>query len=73
VGPRLAITTAKMGKIGAQARVVFTKPVSYVFETLRGSDDVAVKTIGPDNNLHPERHGPRGQGPLTGAASVGWC
>ena len=51
-GPKLAITNAKMGKPGAQAKVVFTKPGSYVFGTLRGSDYVAVKTIGPDNNLH---------------------
>jgi plastocyanin len=51
-GPKLAITKAKMSKPGAQARIAFTKPGSYVFGTLRGSDYVPVKTIGPDNNLH---------------------
>lgn len=51
-GPIVAMQTPRMAKIGALAKITFTKPGSYVFGTKAGEDYYAgVKTKGEDNVL----------------------
>lgn len=53
-GPKLAITHATLGKVGASMKVTFTKPGVYHFKTKAGEDypsAAGIKTIGEDNVL----------------------
>lgn len=53
-GPRVAIKHAKMGHIGATAKIRFTKAGVYKFKTTFGEDYPGMgdmKTIGEDNTL----------------------
>jgi plastocyanin len=52
VGPKVALVGRNMDKMGAHAKVVLSKPGSYVFGTKEGNDYYkGVVTTGPDNIL----------------------
>jgi len=53
-GPKAALTTPSMGRMGATAKVRFSARGTYVFKTRAGDDYPAMKnmkTIGEDNVL----------------------
>jgi len=51
-GPKVIMVGSHMDKMGAHAKIVLTKPGSYVFGTKEGNDYYkGVVTTGPDNIL----------------------